>query len=588
MHNSIYFPPIIDVFAMGTCTTAPKSSIASKTREKQLKSFDPHKRYQFGKCLGTGASARVIEAIDNTNGQRVALKILSKEKQNSKNLYTHEVDMLSKLNHQHIIEFIGATEDQLNYYISTRLYEGGALLDRITDPQFRMTERRAALMVHDMLSAIQHLHSVNIVHRDLKPENFVFDSDCKNLVLIDFGCAKLVSDDEEYHDLVGTVYYVSPELAAQSTTVRKTGSVLKSSDIWSVGVIAYVLLTGRLPFSGKSYKEIFTSIIRDELSFPSAVGLFDDGRESSGFDSFKDFVYKTLVKDPAFRISIEDAINHPWVQGITASERRMSEGVIIYLGHFKHQSKLKKAISQFLASNMRSQPEQSVKEHFERLDKDKNGYLDEEELSHLLMDMGFTTHTASREANSALHAADKNTDGLVDFEEFKLFWHRKLLSQHTRYSNGVFSLFDNNGDGQIDADELTNLLGIELKRAESMLCEVDKDGDGLISLREFQMAMQERNMGSFAKTLVSFARTNSTVVLTSQNSTITVSNNRSISKQSTITVSINPSRNASANPSVNVCLESGKDSSQPNSLISTTRKDSSQPNTESKKWKPIV
>merc|ERR1712087_569146 len=358
------------------------------------------------------------------------------------------------------------------------------LFDRIVNPEYSITEKVAASLIGDMLKAIQYLHEQNIVHRDLKPENFVFATTANdaNIILIDFGCAKKVEDDKEYKDLVGTVYYLAPELAAQSSRVSKTGKVLKCADIWSIGVITYVMLTGRPPFKGKTNKDIFTRIIKEKLKFPSDVDLSD---------GFKDLVRKALVKNPHKRLSMEDALRHPWVQGKAAAEIQLNKDVIRYLRQFNYQSKLKKAITRCLAKNMSQEPEKEVHRHFTRLDKDGDGYLDVDELKLLLLDMGFAPHTAAEEAKTMLKAADGNNDGQVDFEEFKAVWHRKLLSQHDQYIHRVFAVFDDNGDGYIDAKELQSVLGDDYENIMSMIKEVDQNGDDKLSFEEFQKAMQE-------------------------------------------------------------------------------------------------
>merc|ERR1719273_2135587 len=167
-----------------------------------------------------------------------------------------------------------------------------------------------------MLQAIEHCHAKNVVHRDLKPENFVFKTKAQNseMFLIDFGCAKIVKDDEEYKDLVGTPYYLAPESAAGHKYIR-TGAVLKCSDIWSIGVIAYVLMTGRPPFNGHSNTEIFSSIIKKPLKFPAGVKLSK---------SFIDFVKKMLKKSPKQRMKLKMALAHPWVSGEQASDKELS------------------------------------------------------------------------------------------------------------------------------------------------------------------------------------------------------------------------------------------------------------------------
>merc|ERR1712013_395914 len=162
-----------------------------------------------------------------------------------------------------------------------------------------------------------------------------------------------------------------------------------------------------------------------------------------------------------------------------------------YLRQFNHQSKLKKAITRCLAKNMSQEPEKEVQRHFTRLDKDGDGFLDAEELKLLLLDMGLAPVAANTEAENMLKAADENNDGQVDFEEFKAVWHRKLLSQHDQYIHRVFAVFDDNGDGYIDAKELQSVLGEDFENIQKMISEVDENNDGKLSFDEFQRAMQE-------------------------------------------------------------------------------------------------
>ena len=189
---------------------------------------------------------------------------------------------------------------------------------------------------------------------------------------------------------------------------------------------------------------------------------------------------------------MEDALRHPWVQGKAAKEIQLNKDVIRYLRQFNYQSKLKTAITRCLANHMSPEPEKEVLRHFERLDKDGSGFLDESELTLLLLDMGFGPKRAAIEAKKMLEAADQDNNGQIDFQEFKSVWHRKLLANHDQYIGRVFAVFDDNGDGQIDANELQQVLGEDdYKIIDQMIREVDEDNNGKISFEEFQKAMKE-------------------------------------------------------------------------------------------------
>jgi len=514
--------------------------------------FDVVSRYRFGRTLGQGASCRVVQAQSkNDSSVEAAIKIMDKERSMTQKLYDREVSILKQLTpnihkpHKGILPFLGHGEDEESFYIVTRLLSGGELFDRIVskDDEYKITEKVAVKLVCDMLEAVKFCHDHDVVHRDLKPENFVFASKAvdSDVVLIDYGCARIVTDDEVIDDVVGTAYYLAPELAAAALenyakkgvkvsgkagpSSPRSGKILKAADVWGMGVIAYVMMTGRAPFRGRNNIAIFESTCTKPLVFPEKDARYHNRLKLS--EHFKDFIRKTLVKDPAKRISIEDAIRHPWVQGVGSGDYRLNKDVIHYLKQFSYQSKLKKEITRVLAANMTDEPSKQVLRHFKRLDADGDGYLDAEELTFLLLDMGYTGHTAKAEALKMIEHADKNNDGRVDFDEFKQVWYRKVLSTNDQYINRVFSVFDDNGDGHIDASELQQILfpktdapseddavaspqeedtlanptdDVEEEEAlqdgfldtvKKMINEVDENNDGKIDFDEFKKAMQE-------------------------------------------------------------------------------------------------
>merc|ERR1719419_1962115 len=328
-----------------------------------------------------------------------------------------------------------------------------------------------------------------IVHRDIKPENLVFNSKSEesDMVLIDFGCAKIVELETEYKDLVGTPYYLAPESAAGNRYVRN-GKVLMSSDLWAIGVIAYVLMTGRPPFNGHSNSEIFSNDIKKPLKFPATVTL-------SG--PFKKFCQAILKKSPKRRMTLEKALDDPWVKGEDASEKKFSEEVIKVLHQFNQQSKLKKAITKVLVKHMGDDPRKKVEDHFNRLDKDGDGALSVDELAILLMDNGHSEAKAMEEAKAMIESTDDDGSGCIEFGEFAEIWQRKLLTVNESYIHTVFNVLDADGDGNIDAAELAQVLdmaneGDDEKIAE-LIKEVDTDNDGKINFQEFRTAMLERN-----------------------------------------------------------------------------------------------
>jgi len=340
-----------------------------------------------------------------------------------------------------------------------------------------------------MLEAIKHCHDKNIIHRDIKPENLVFKSKDPDspMVLIDFGCAKMIERNKEYKDLVGTPYYLAPESAAGNKYIR-TGEILMSSDLWAIGVITFVLMTGRPPFNGHTNSEIFKNIIKKPLRFPHRVKLSKP---------LQDFCKAILKKSPKHRLKLEDALQDPWVLGVKSTDEAISKEVIKVLRQFNKQSKLKKAITKILAENMSEKPTKKVEEHFKNLDKDGNGKLDSEELCFLLMDIGMTETKAKEEATAMIAQTDTNRSGFIELNEFLTIWQRKMLSVNETYIHTVFSVLDTNSDGHIDPQELAQVLDMQNEgddvKINAIIKEVDTDKDGLINFDEFREAMLERN-----------------------------------------------------------------------------------------------
>jgi len=450
---------------------------------------DIKQRYSFrnSKTLGEGASCKVVSATHIEENVKFAVKIMSKSRHIHECMFNQELAILQKLDHPNIIRFKEAGVDERDFYIITHYNSGGELFDRIVGDDYEMSESTVAKIVKDMLQALRHLHEKNIVHRDLKPENWLFDSPSPdaNIILIDFGTALEVEDEAQYTDLVGTPFYLAPESATNAPF--RTGQMLKASDIWAIGVIAYICLTGTPPFYGNSNRDICRAIVKQKLRFPPNVEI------SNGL---KDFCYRALQKRWNKRMPMDEAIMHPWVIGVSANKNKINLDTLRSLRQFQHQSKLKKAVAGILAANMGEGPEKRVREHFNRLDIDGDQQLDLAELKTLIKDLGFHDIESESEAERMLKEADKDLDGHISFEEFATVWQRKLLTVNDQYIRAVFGVLDSNGDGFICADELQGVLeGFSAEEVEDMIKEIDEqggNGDGKIDFSEFKQAMKEQ------------------------------------------------------------------------------------------------
>jgi calcium-dependent protein kinase len=253
-----------------------------------------------GGPVGEGAYGQVRKAVHKKTGVERAIKIISKRKTDKKaqEWLINEVAILKQLDHPNIMKVHEFFEDTKYFYIVTDFYDGGELFDKISSMKY-FTEKFAASTVRQILSAIAYCHSHKIVHRDLKPENILYESKKTGagIKVIDFGTSNLYDPKTVMNERFGTPYYIAPEVL--------NGNYTEKCDMWSIGVILYVLLCGFPPFDGENEKEIFAKVLRGQYSF-------DEPEWKSVSDEAKNLIKRLLDMNPDKRYSAEEALKDPW------------------------------------------------------------------------------------------------------------------------------------------------------------------------------------------------------------------------------------------------------------------------------------
>ncbi|KAL9280495.1 putative protein kinase CAMK-CDPK family [Arabidopsis thaliana] len=265
-------------------------------------------KYELGKEVGRGHFGHTCWAKakkGKMKNQTVAVKIISKAKMTSTlsiEDVRREVKLLKALSgHRHMVKFYDVYEDADNVFVVMELCEGGELLDRILARGGRYPEVDAKRILVQILSATAFFHLQGVVHRDLKPENFLFTSRNEDAILkvIDFGLSDFIRYDQRLNDVVGSAYYVAPEVLHRSYSTE--------ADMWSIGVISYILLCGSRPFYGRTESAIFRCVLR-------ANPNFEDMPWPSISPTAKDFVKRLLNKDHRKRMTAAQALAHPWLR----------------------------------------------------------------------------------------------------------------------------------------------------------------------------------------------------------------------------------------------------------------------------------
>lgn len=259
--------------------------------------------YELKERLGSGKFSDVYTAIERETGYSWAIKMIEKKNLNDseREMLRSEIAIMKLLNHPHVVEMKEVFEDKNYVYVVMELVEGGELFDRIRKKRV-FSEYMAYHIIKQLLETVKYLHDVGIIHRDIKPENILLSdtSDLPTIKLADFGLSKLVGPDDLLRVPCGTLAYVAPE-------VLMGNPYGKSVDMWSIGVVCYLMVRGRLPFDSKDKQTLIEKTIEAklELTGPCWVKLTN---------YVKEFLAQMLCKDVSQRLTCEQALNHSWVK----------------------------------------------------------------------------------------------------------------------------------------------------------------------------------------------------------------------------------------------------------------------------------
>jgi len=280
--------------------------------------------YEIGKQLGKGSFSVVYEGKNKLTGKLYAIKQLQKQKiSDLTKVKNREVAIMMQVKHPSIVTLEEVYEDNTSLYLIMQLVPGGELFDKILAAG-HFTESLASSIIKQVILGIQYLHSQNIIHRDLKPENLLCLDNTMNTILIaDFGFARAIQDNQQVITQCGSLHYTAPE-------ILQGQPYGPSVDMWSIGVILYVLLTGCFPWDESSgdVRNVVNQITNVLYSFPSDIPISTEA---------KDLILHLIVKDPNGRLTPEQALAHPWVQGKNVSRIELSRS-FVYLSEYKKSS----------------------------------------------------------------------------------------------------------------------------------------------------------------------------------------------------------------------------------------------------------
>jgi calcium-dependent protein kinase len=316
--------------------------------------------------------------VSRNSGETRAVKVLKKSQMDAEEqkMLFNEINILRSLDHPNIVKMYEFFEDDKRFYIVTEICKGGELFDEIIS-RGKFTERDTAILMKQLLMCVNYCHKNNVVHRDLKPENILLESnkDFDQIKIIDFGTSLTIDPSKTLDEKLGTPYYIAPEVLNKKYNHK--------CDIWSCGVICYIIMSGVPPFNGGTDQEIMANVKK-------GVVKFSDACWSSISDKAKDFITKLLTMDVNTRVSAEEALKHPWIVEMSASkvDSSMVQGAFSNLKTFRADVKLKQATYAFMASQLLSTKEkENLSKIFKAFDKNGDGKLSKQEIVE-----GYETH----------------------------------------------------------------------------------------------------------------------------------------------------------------------------------------------------
>ena len=454
-----------------------RETFIKKAGGKLLESYDIIRQ------LGKGGFGKVYEVRHKKTGEIRACKHLSKLNINNLEKFKNEIELLRKMDHPNIIKLYEIFESDRSLYLIMEECKGGEIFSKIIErinAKLMYSEKDAANIIKQVISCINYCHNKNICHRDLKPENLLYLKDGPekdNIIkVIDFG---LSQNNNKLKSKVGTAYYVSPEVLR--------GNYTEKCDIWSVGVILYLLLTGEPPFNGQNDQIIYSKILKFDVKFPEQKWKYIS-------KEVKDLLQNHMLVPENRRYTAKQVLEHIWFKNAPDTPLNQLGFNVHFFIDYIQASNFKKMSLMFIASRLDENEINNLKNFFTSFDKNKDGQISYEELRLGLLQLK-SNKISERDIYFLFQTLDVDKSGKIDYTEFiAATLQRSNYLRNDRLLE-AFLNFDKDKNGKITKDEL--LIALKGEKSQENLIrkfisDVDKNHDGKIDYNEFLNLMQNK------------------------------------------------------------------------------------------------
>ena len=453
---------------------------------------NPSDKYLRGKKLGNGTFGIVYEAKNVIFNNIVAMKIIQKYENMNNKLIKNEIDILKKLSHPNIVRIYEFYESNNNFYLINEYCDGGELYNYIN--KSTLNEQQLSILFYQVFSGLCYLHENNILHRDMKPENILIskkeidllsDEEYFWIQIIDFGTAKIFEHDKNEKSIVGSAYYIAPEVLNQDYNEK--------CDTWSVGVILYMFLVGRAPFDGKTNEEIINSIKTKTLDEKNEKLL-------QRSPEVRDLIKGLLDKDTNKRLSAKEALNHEWFKKFNGRKlfgnftEEEIQPYINNLFNYTFHSKIQQLVLAFLVHNLpTTDSSRNILKMYRYFNEAGNCKLTKDELIKGLSKYRKKEEVIKKVDNLFL-LLDSDNNGNIEYEEFLRACIDKKEVLTEEYLKYAFKFLDKENKGNLSVEEINKAFLEEKNKLFEIaitqdINNVDIDGDGNINFEEFKILM---------------------------------------------------------------------------------------------------
>lgn len=442
---------------------------------------DVQKFYEFGEIVGKGQFGWTSEVTCLRTKEKFACKSFLKgdlELPSHVAAVRQEVGVMNHLQgYEGMAKLERVFEDERYVHIVMELCEGADLFSSVAYGG-QYSEQDAANAIRTILEIVADMHSMNVIHRDIRPDNFLLHKKDRGskVKATNFGLSSFFEGNEVFRDINGSACYMAPEVIRGRYTYK--------ADVWSCGVILFILLCGRPPYSGLTQETIRFRVLYGIPNYLRLSWL----RLSSGA---KRCIRRMLQKNASRRPSAREMLKDKWImKNGTASSKPLNNAVVKRFKRFTAYNSLKKEVLRFVALNLPEVEIEGLRRMFCDIDADGNGKITISELEKGIKHLGAIM--SESQLRTIMQAADVDQNGVIDYEEFLTATIHMNRARREETMFKAFKHFDTDDDGFITKEELASILEYnnDTKKVQEIIEQVDEDKDGRINFVEFKRMMQ--------------------------------------------------------------------------------------------------